>query len=77
MKRIIITDEPLIQGTHAREIIKIIPSIEDKFIRYNDYGEYIMTWGSEKINITIGILEKLNKTGFQLTLTDEHLIIKP
>jgi len=77
MKRIIITDEPLIEGTDAKEIIKIIPSIEDKFIRLNNYGEYVMTWDSEKINITIDILEKLNKTGFQLTLTDEHLIIKP
>ena len=76
MRRIIQTSETAIDGADFRNITGVMPDIKDNFIKWNNYGEYIMKWSDKEVEITTVQLDELSSKGYKLILTETHLIIE-
>lgn len=74
MKKKLLFEDGIIDGDKVRDIIKVIPSIENSFKQRKQYDEYY--YDNTEIEVTIDLIDSFINNGYEVVIRFDSIIIK-
>ena len=73
MKRKLNIEQGIIIGDIVRDILKVLPDIENRFRQRKTYDEYYFDGAT--IELSIDIIESLNQMDFKVSINREEVVL--